>query len=152
MPCWCSMGARSLSSRRTVQVHAPTAQVVRVAVQPAGAAAEVVVDAARDQDGRWVAACDAADGDGYWLLVDDGPPLLDPHCRDVELTADGPRSVFRAPWGPAPQAPALLEPPVVYELHVKGFGGSYLGCIDHLDHVVEVGANVIELLPVLVVP
>ncbi|MCB0982182.1 MAG: hypothetical protein H6513_00845 [Acidimicrobiaceae bacterium] len=117
-------------------------------MQPAGAAAEVVVDAARDQDGRWVAACDAADGDRYWLLVDDGPPLLDPHCRDVELTADGPRSVFRAPWGPAPQAPALLEPPVVYELHVKGFGGSYLGCIDHLDHVVEVGANVIELLPV----
>ena len=64
-----------------------------------------------DASGRWTADVDAADGDHYWLVVDDGPPLLDPHCRDVALTTDGPRSVFRAAWAPAPQAPPLDGPP-----------------------------------------
>ena len=106
------------------------------------------MEAVRAADGRWVATLDAADGDAYWLVVDDGPPLVDPHAWDVALTADGPRSVFRAPWPAHPQAAPLAAAPVVYELHVKGFGGGYLGCIDRLDHVASTGATVIELLPV----
>ena len=106
------------------------------------------MEAVRAADGRWEATLDAADGDAYWLVVDDGPPLVDPHAWDVALTADGPRSVFRAPWPAHPQAAPLAAAPVVYELHVKGFGGGYLGCIDRLDHVASTGATVIELLPV----
>ena len=101
-----------------------------------------------DPAGAWLADFDAAPGDLYWWTVDDGPPLVDPACLDLAMTSEGPRCVVRDPWPVRPQAAQRTDAPIVYELHVKGFGGSYLGCIEHLDHVVSTGANVIELLPV----
>jgi glycogen operon protein len=98
--------------------------------------------------GWWSAEFPAADGEVYWLQVDDGEPLLDPGCLDLMMTPDGPRSVVRAPWASRPQGTPLTAPPAVYELHVKGFGRTYRGCIEHLDHVATLGANVIELMPV----
>jgi isoamylase len=100
------------------------------------------------EDGWWHGVLEAPEGTRYWLTVDHGAPLYDPGCWDLEVTADGPRSVLRAPWPRRPQGGQLADPPIVYELHVKGFGGGYLGCIDHLDHVVATGANVVELMPV----
>ena len=99
-------------------------------------------------EGRWAGAFDAFDGEPYWLTVDDGPPLIDPSCWDLTITPVGPLSIVRSPWPVQPKGAPLVDPPVVYELHVKGFGGGYLGCIERLDHVVSVGANVIELMPV----
>ena len=137
-----------------VRLHAPSASRVRVvrrrAVEGADAV-EVSVDAVRgapDPAGDWVADVDLAPGDVYWVVVDDGPPLVDPACRDLVVLPEGPRSVHRDPWPRRRQAAPLTPAPVVYELHVKGFGGGYLGCVDHLDHVAATGANVIELLPV----
>ena len=52
-------------------------------VHPDGAADggfSVMAERSDDASGRWTADVDAADGDHYWLVVDDGPPLLDPHC------------------------------------------------------------------------
>lgn len=123
---------------RAVRIHAPAAREVTVSG----------VVAAGQDNGAWVAQVAAAVGDHYWISVDGGPPLLDPSCLDVELTPAGPRSVMREPWLPRPQGAPLAGGPVVYELHVRGFGGSFLGCIDHLDHVVGLGVNVIELMPV----
>ncbi len=148
------MGPRSHepqpASLRTVRVHAPSASAVRVQVRPCHApTGETSVAARHDAaDGRWVAEFEAFAGDHYWLVVDDGPPLLDPHSLDVAFTDAGPVSVVRDPWEVHPQAAPLRHAPVVYEAHVKGFGGSYLGCIDRLDHVVHTGANVLELMPV----
>lgn len=148
------MGPRS---PRTVRIHAPEARRVRVFVRPGHApTAESVVEARRDEAavaggdvvGQWSATIEADPGDLYWIVVDDGPPLLDPSCLDLAMTPDGPRSVVRDPWSMHPKGAPLDDAPVVYELHVKGFGGSYLRCIDHLDHVASVGANVIELMPV----
>lgn len=96
----------------------------------------------------WEAEFEAADGDHYGLRLDGGPLLFDPHCWDLEVTSDGPRSVVRSPWERRASARRLTEGPVVYELHVKGFGGGYLGAIEHLDHVASTGANVVELMPV----
>jgi len=126
---------------RRIRVHAPGA--VRVDVCTAGA-----VVAARHEENEWLAEFDAPDGDLYWLTVDGGPALLDPNCWAVTHTADGPRSVIREPWSTHPQGPQLSSPPIVYELHVRGFGRTYRGCIEHLDHVVATGANVVELMPV----
>ncbi len=98
--------------------------------------------------GLWRAQTLAEPGELYWLTVDGGAPLVDPSCRDLTWTAHGPRSVVRAPWPSYPTAPALEHPPVVYELHTRGFGRTYRGCIEHLDHVASTGANVIELMPV----
>ncbi len=146
MPCWCSMCPRPARSARTVRLHAPTADRVAVVIPSAEGAVAAVADPAAP--GWWRAEFEAAAGAHYWLTVDDGEPLLDPSCHDLVLTEDGPRSVHRAAWPAHPQGAPLAEAPVVYELHVKGFGGTYRGCIDHLDHVAAVGANVIELMPV----
>ncbi|MEI7547549.1 MAG: alpha-amylase family glycosyl hydrolase [Actinomycetota bacterium] len=122
---------------------------------PAPTAGSVVVHlegrhlvAARADDGIWSAEFDASHGEQYWICVDDGPPLLDPSCRDLVWSADGPRSVAREEWPVFPLGRALTSPPVVYEMHVRGFGRTYRGCIEHLDRVAASGANVIELMPV----
>jgi len=131
-----------------ITVHAPAAREVRVFVHPCHVPTEQFsVEARHDPDG-WAAEVALADGDVYWLVVDDGPPLLDPHCRALVPTTDGPRSVWREPWSLHPQGAPLASAPVVYELHVRGLGRTFAGCIEHLDHIVSTGANVIELMPI----
>ena len=140
---------------RIVRVHAPAAREVAVVVEPSGRRRTGVPD--RTRPGGWLVEVDAADGDLYGISVDGGDLLVDPHALDVVVTPAGPRGVFRSPWvrrprrlaGDAtrPAAPPVDEP-LVYELHVKGFGGSYLGCIERLDHVASLGVDVIELMPV----
>jgi len=133
---------------RTVRIHAPEAREVTVFVRSNHAPEEVSSVAARQEDGAWVAEMPAVVGDHYWIVVAGGPQLLDPSCLDMEVTPDGPRSIVRDPWLRRPQGAALVADPVVYELHVRGFGRTFLGCIKHLDHVAELGVNVIELMPV----
>ena len=132
---------------RPVRIHSPAAREVIVSVRPGNAPA-VVSFVARQEDGAWVAEVPAAVGDQYWIVADGGPPLLDPSCMDMEITADGPRSIVRDPWVRRPHGAPLASEPVVYELHVRGFGRTFLGCIEHLDHVAGLGINVIELMPV----
>lgn len=129
-------------TRRRICVHAPDAGAVVVGTETGSQSA------LRDESGEWIAEIEAAEGAHYWLTVDGGPPLLDPNCWAVDLTADGPRCVAREPWARQPQGSPLSSPPIVYELHVRGFGRTFAGCIEHLDHVASVGANVIELMPV----
>lgn len=133
---------------RTVRIHAPVAHHVTVFVRSCHRPTEVSPVAARQEEGSWVVDIAAAVGDQYWIVVDGGPPLLDPSCFDMEVTADGPRSIIREPWVRRPQGSALAADPVVYELHVRGFGRTFSGCIEHLDHVAGLGVNVIELMPV----
>lgn len=130
-----------------LRIHAPAAQTVVVWVQPASGSAPVPSAAIRAGDG-WSAMLTIAGGDTYWLVVDDGPPLLDPRCRALVHTDDGPRSVWRAPWAVHPQGATLATPPVVYELHVRGFGRTFGGVAERLDRVVAAGANVLELMPI----
>lgn len=143
---------------RIVRVHAPTAREVAVVVEPGGRRRTGVPD--RQRPGGWLVEVDAADGDRYGISVDGGDLLVDPHALDMVMTPDGPRGVFRSPWVRRPQRAAAddgararssatpVDEPLVYELHVKGFGGGYLGCIEHLDHVASLGVDVIELMPV----
>jgi glycogen operon protein len=141
---------------RIVRVHAPAAREVAVVVQPGHRRRTGVPD--RRRPGGWLVEVDAADGDLYGISVDGGALLVDPHALDVVVTPEGPRGVFRSPWARRPQRiarhaahrpqPPQVDEPLVYELHVKGFGGGYLGCIDHLDHVASLGVDVIEVMPV----
>lgn len=131
-----------------ITVHAPAAREVRVFVRPCHALTEEFSVEARHVGDGWMAEVALADGDMYWLVVDDGPPLLDPHCRALVHTTDGPRSVWRGPWAVRQQGSPLDSPPVVYELHVRGLGRTFAGCIDHLDHIASTGANVLELMPI----
>lgn len=137
---------------------APNLHVVHLRVQARDAAAVVVEWRLDRNEGRaslepaaggwWSGSVPMPIGAEYWIRADDGVPLVDPSCLDLAVTPDGPRSVVRAAWPTHPQGAPLVDGPVVYELHVKGFGGSYLGCVERLDHVVATGATVIELMPV----
>ncbi|MFM7045103.1 MAG: alpha-amylase family glycosyl hydrolase [Ilumatobacteraceae bacterium] len=132
-----------------VRVHAPSASAVWVVVVDDGGATRRI-PAQREGTGQWRASTPASTGDRYRLDVD-GLPLVDPHALDVVVLDDGPWGVVRAAWPRHSQRARLadrVEQPIVYELHVKGFGGGYLGCIDRLDHIVSLGVDVIELMPV----
>ena len=99
-------------------------------------------------DGRWHVSVVGADGDQYWFVVDGVGPLLDPSAAEVLFTQAGPHSVFRGPWPSLPRGAPLAGPPVVYELHVRGFGRTFRGVAERLDHLEDLGVNVVELLPV----
>ncbi len=138
-------------STRLIRFRAPSASLAAVVVRSRQGSTEETQWPARREPGNagwWRADVEAAAGDHYGISVDGGSLLFDPHCWDFEVTQDGPRSVVRQPWPKCVPGRRLIEGPVVYELHVKGFGGSYLGAIEHLDHVVSLGANVVELMPV----
>jgi isoamylase len=138
-----------MSAVQTIRVHAPDASEVHVVSrschEPTG---ESSVTARHEPEIGWIAEVALEPGDLYWIVVDGGPPLLDPHCRALVHTPDGPRSMWREAWSPHAQGQPLATPPVVYELHVRGFGRTFVGCVEHLDHVSSVGANVVELMPV----
>jgi len=38
--------------------------------------------------------------------------------------------------------------PVVYEIHTRGFARTFAGAVDRLDHLVDLGVDVIELMPI----
>ena len=137
-----------MGSYSRLTVHAPAADDVRAFVSSGSRSGHSTEFPAQHVDGEWVVDVEVATGDHYWFVVDGGPPLLDPHCRALVHTPDGPRSVRRPPWARLPQGAPLADPPIVYELHVRGFGRTFTGCIEHLDHIASVGANVVELMPV----
>lgn len=97
---------------------------------------------------RWHGEAEVEDGDTYWLVVDGIGPLLDPEAMDVAMTPDGPRSVIRTGWPKQPSLGSRHHAPVVYEVHVRGFGRSFAGCAERLPYLADLGVNVIELMPV----
>ena len=96
----------------------------------------------------WHGEAEAEEGDLYWFVVDGTGPLLDPDSMDVAITPHGPRSVVRTRWPKQPALAAHHRDPVVYELHVRGFARTFAGCIERLPYLVDLGVNVIELMPV----
>jgi glycogen operon protein len=106
------------------------------------------VMARQPEDLTWCAEADAADGDTYWFVADGVGPLLDPDAMDVAMTMDGPRSAVRSAWPKYASLGRHHDDPIVYELHVRGFGRSFAGCIEHLPYLAALGINVIELMPV----
>ena len=132
---------------RSVRVHAPQVAQLDLVVESAASGARRTVAMQRD-GGHWTAAVEADDGDRYWLVADGVGPLLDPAAAEVELVDGVPLGRFRGAW-PAGQRIARLHPdPVVYEMHVRGFARSFEGVVERLDHLVDLGVNVIELMPV----
>lgn len=99
-------------------------------------------------DETWHGDAEAGDGDLYWFVVDDVGPLLDPDSMDVVMTPTGPRSAVRSQWPKQPPLAQLHDDPVVYELHVRGFGATFRGCAEKLEYLADLGINVLELMPV----
>ncbi len=148
--------AGTVQMTRTVDIHAPHAFSVDLHVLAGDGAGDgdgdvstigLTIGLIRNGD-RWRGSVAAADGDLYWLVADGAGPLLDPSADDVVFSTAGPRCVFRTGWPSRQQGAPLSGPPVVYELHVRGFGRTFGGVAERLDDLVDLGVNVIELMPV----
>ncbi len=120
----------------------------------------------RDADGYWAGFVPGVkDGDHYkFYVVGQGSRgyKRDPYARDLSIDPPYPRSdcIVRDParyqwhdWGfRAPDFSDL----VIYQLHIGTFSGpnrdkrvaKYLDVLDRLEHLVSLGVNAIQLLPV----
>jgi maltooligosyltrehalose trehalohydrolase len=113
-----------------------------------------VVGMRRRDDGWWTPAGPVPDGEvDYGYLLDDDPtPRPDPRSR---RQPDGPHGLSRTvdlasfDWHPAWEGRGL-EGAVVYELHLGTFTpeGTLDAAVGRLDHLVDLGVGLVELMPV----
>ncbi|HUJ66764.1 MAG TPA: malto-oligosyltrehalose trehalohydrolase [Acidimicrobiales bacterium] len=92
-------------------------------------------------------------GSRYAFCVDGGPARPDPRSQFQPAGVHGPSELvdhdaFR--WHDSQWRGLPLQGSVLYELHVGTFSppGTFDGALPYLDHLVELGVDAIELLPV----
>jgi maltooligosyltrehalose trehalohydrolase len=141
-------------------VWAPDAGQVIVQVGSGDALAEHPM---RPVDGGWwrVDVESAGHGSDYAFRLDDGPATPDPRSPWQPGGVHGPSRVVDtglrewhdAGW-PGPQGGAGVLGGVVYELHVGTFTpeGTFAAVEQHLDELVALGVDVVELMPVAAFP
>ncbi|MFB7664637.1 malto-oligosyltrehalose trehalohydrolase [Kitasatospora sp. NPDC056138] len=134
----------------TYRVWAPEATLVEVEVD----GVPHPMERAAERLGWWRA--EAPSGD-YGFRLDGGPPLPDPRSPRQPYGPDGPsRPVahgdFR--WSDVPWHGRTLPGCVVYELHIGTFtsAGTFDAAAERLDHLVELGVDFVELMPVCPFP
>jgi maltooligosyltrehalose trehalohydrolase len=107
----------------------------------------------RCADGWWTASADeAVPGADYGFSLDGGPPRPDPRSA---FQPDGVHGLSRLvdhtafAWSDAGWRGVSLPGCVLYEIHIGTFSaaGTFDGAIEHLDHLVELGVDAIELMP-----
>ncbi len=129
-------------------VWAPTADRVRLATL--GSFRPMV----RGDDGWWRAQAPAGPGDDYAFLLDDDPtPLPDPRSLWQPQGVHGPSRVYDHAayrWHDQAWTGRQLAGSVIYELHVGTFtpAGTFDAAVERLDHLVDLGIDLVELLPV----
>ena len=108
----------------------------------------------RDGAGWWRTAVDASPATPYaFLLDDDDTALPDPRSR---WQPDGVHAAGRVYdeqgffWTDRSWTGKQLPGSVVYELHIGTFtpGGTFASAVERLDHLAELGVDLVEVLPV----
>jgi maltooligosyltrehalose trehalohydrolase len=109
----------------------------------------------RDPDGTgwWSAPGVLAPGTDYAFSVDSGPPVPDPRSAWQPAGVHGPSRVFDTSahtWHDQGWTGRDVLGAVVYELHVGTFtpDGTLDAAAEQLEHLVRLGVDVVELLPV----
>jgi maltooligosyltrehalose trehalohydrolase len=107
----------------------------------------------RDDRDWWYLDAAVPAGTDYGFSLDGGPVLPDPRSPWQPEGTDGPsRTVDHDAfaWSDGSWRGLHLPSAVLYELHVGTFStlGTFEGAIAHLDHLVELGVDAVELLPV----
>ena len=129
-----------------------TAVELRLGADPATATSVPMTRA-----GEWWEV-DTDPGDGrYAFAIDGRAPVPDPRSRHQPDGVHAPSALVDTssfPWTDDGWRGVPLEEAVVYELHVGTFTEhrTFDGVIEHLDHLVELGATVLELMPVAAFP
>ncbi len=106
----------------------------------------------RDDRGWWHADADAAAAALYGYSLDGGPPRPDPRARALPHGVDGLAQLVADdhPWADQRWTGRPLAGSVIYEAHVGTFSpvGTFDGMVDKLPQLVELGVDVLELMPV----
>ncbi|MEV6280613.1 malto-oligosyltrehalose trehalohydrolase [Nocardia sp. NPDC051832] len=130
------------------EVWAPTAEQVRV--QVAGEIYAMV----EHPGGWWRAGVAAAPGDRYGYLLDDDETVLpDPRSPRQPDGVHAPSAVHALDpegWTDAAWTGRPLAGSIFYELHLGTFTpeGTFDAAVERLDHLVDLGVTVVELMPV----
>jgi maltooligosyltrehalose trehalohydrolase len=139
-------------SSRRFEVWAPHPDRVALSVE----GREVPAD--RSEGGWWVAEADDAPPDArYRWILDGAAPVPDPRSRrqpDGVLGASQLVPEGFATWtdeGFRPPPPTSLA---LYELHVGTFtaAGTFDAAIERIDHLVDLGVNAVEVMPIASFP
>ncbi|MGY1609346.1 malto-oligosyltrehalose trehalohydrolase [Geodermatophilus sp. SYSU D00700] len=137
-----------MSAAAEFAVWAPVPERVRLQVDGA------VHDMRRDDGGWWRAEVPAApEADYGFLLGDDDTVRPDPRSRRQPDGVHGPSRRFDPAahsWGDGAWTGRPLAGGVVYEMHVGTFTpeGTLDAAVERLDHLVDLGVDFVELLPV----
>ncbi len=96
---------------------------------------------------------DGATGDLYLFRIDGARCLPDPASRWQPQGVHGPSMVIAPgffPWTDSNWRRPAFRDLVIYEVHVGAFTkeGSFRSAIDRLEHIRDLGANAIELMPI----
>ncbi|GDY32087.1 malto-oligosyltrehalose trehalohydrolase [Gandjariella thermophila] len=108
----------------------------------------------RRGDGGWWHADAPRPGTDYAFLLDGDPrPLPDPRSRWQPNGVHGPSRWYdhaAYAWGDHAWTGRNLPGAVLYELHVGTFtpGGTLDAAVERLDHLVDLGVDFVELMPV----
>ena len=108
-------------------------------------------------EGWWVTPEPLAPGTDYLLHVDGGPGLPDPRSAWQPEGVHGPSRVFDAgafEWTDRTWRGRSSLGAVIYELHVGTFTpeGTFDAAVERLDHLVDLGVDMVELMPVAAFP
>lgn len=96
-------------------------------------------------------------GTDYLLSVDGGEPRPDPRSAQQPFGVHGASRVFDTgahAWGDGDWAGIEVLGSVIYELHIGTFtpAGTLDSAIERLDHLVDLGVQTVELMPVVPFP
>ncbi|GAA2819425.1 malto-oligosyltrehalose trehalohydrolase [Crossiella cryophila] len=127
-------------------VWAPKAERVRLRLD------EATHDLTRQHDGWWRPA-EPLSGNDYGYLLDDDPTVLpDPRSLRQPNGVHERSRVYRHEfaWTDSGWTGRALPGSVLYELHIGTFtaGRTFDAAIERLDHLVELGVDFVEVLPV----
>jgi maltooligosyltrehalose trehalohydrolase len=139
-------------------VWAPRRSSVTLVIKKVGENTPVRVAMERDEEGWWWPAQPLPDsGIGefdYGFLLDDSDTVLpDPRSRRQPNGVHGWSRTFELDefvWSDQKWTGKQLAGCIIYELHVGTFTpeGTLMAAIDRLDHLVELGVDFVELMPV----
>ncbi|GBG38538.1 malto-oligosyltrehalose trehalohydrolase [Mycobacterium montefiorense] len=129
------------------RVWAPKPALVRLDIDAA------VHAMTRTQDGWWHAVVDAPGDARYGFLLDDDPTVLpDPRSARQPDGVHARSQLWHASdsWTDSEWAGRSVEGAVIYELHIGTFtgAGTFDAAIEKLDHLVHLGIDFVELMPV----
>ena len=135
-------------AEREFAVWAPRPDLVRLDL----AGAQYPMD--RYSDGWWRITVETAPDARYGFVLDDDPTVLpDPRSARQPDGVHGPSQLWDpagARWTDTAWTGRRIEGAVIYELHTGTFtaAGTFAAAIEKLDHLVDLGVDFVELMPV----